>query len=324
MKTKLLITVDAEENWEGPGSARQPDVSNIYDIPDLQKGCFDRFNIRPVYLLTYPVAIDQKAVLIFKSILDSGRCEVGAHLHNWNSPPFTEQDVLRKSFQYTLPYDVEKRKISDLTNIIQDNFGTRPVTFRAGRWGGDGETIKILSELDYKVDVSVLPLVDYTKDGGMDFTDAPFDPYFPSFDDIIKPDRESNNKVYEIPVTNAFSKPDFARIRATHKGLRNKRFKIIHLRGMLNRLNFVREIRLSPENSTFHQMKQLVDACLKRGSKVLHLNFHSSMNSPGKSPYSRDLKERDLRIRNLEKILYYITEVKGIKIKTASEIREDI
>ena len=118
MNTKLLLTIDAEENWEGPGSDKKPDVSNIYKIPELQKDYFDRFNIRPVYLITYPVATDQKCISSLNEINQGGRCEIGAHLHHWNSPPFNEKDVIEKSFQFRLPHALEKRKIEDLTNII--------------------------------------------------------------------------------------------------------------------------------------------------------------------------------------------------------------
>jgi hypothetical protein len=147
VNTKLLVTIDTEENWEGPGEAKGPNLSNIYKIPELQKNIFDKFNVKPAYLLTYSVATDQKSISMLKEIFGSGRCEIGTHLHNWNSPPFTEKDVWEKSYHFKLPYSVEKQKISALTKIIQDNFKVQPVTFRAGRWGADGETIKILSEI---------------------------------------------------------------------------------------------------------------------------------------------------------------------------------
>ena len=150
METKLITSVDTEENWEGPGSGKNPDVSNVYKIPSLQKNYFDKFNIIPVYLLTYPVATDLKSISILNEIHKSGRCEIGMHLHNWSSPPFTKEDIIKKSHQFRLPYSVEKQKIYDLTRIIEKNFEKRPVTFRAGRWGADGKTIKILSDLDIK------------------------------------------------------------------------------------------------------------------------------------------------------------------------------
>jgi hypothetical protein len=52
MNPMFLISVDLEENWEGPGSTARPDVSNVYEIPGLQKNIFDKLNIRPISLLS--------------------------------------------------------------------------------------------------------------------------------------------------------------------------------------------------------------------------------------------------------------------------------
>ena len=320
MKAKLLVTIDAEENWEGPGSDKEPDVSNVYKLPDLQRNVFDKFNIRPVYLITYPVARDQRCMSLLGEICQSGKCEIGTHLHNWNSPPFTEQDVIEKSYHFRLPYTLEKQKIADLTCMIQDNFKARPVTFRAGRWGADGETIKILAELDYKTDVSVVPLIDYTDAGGMDFYNAPFEPYYPSFDNINVPSKGDNNKVLEIPVTYGFSQLDFERMRGLYKKLTGRSLKNLHLIGILYRTNILRRIKLSPETANFKDMKKLVDLCLARKHRILHLTFHSSMNSTGKSPFSMTKNERDARLRDLDDILDYIVNAKKVESATVGDI----
>ena len=55
---KLVVTIDTEEdNW---GSLRLTHYSfdNIARIPALQE-MFDRFNVKPTYLMTYPVATDE-------------------------------------------------------------------------------------------------------------------------------------------------------------------------------------------------------------------------------------------------------------------------
>lgn len=321
--TKLLITIDTEENWEGPGSSKKPDVSNIYMIPELQKNVFDKLNIHPVYLVTYPVAADPRSALLLSEISGSGKCEIGAHLHNWNSPPFTEKDVIEKSYQFRLPYAIEKQKIAGLTQIIKQNLKTCPHIFRAGRWGADGETIKILAELGYKIDVSVAPLADYTGEGGMDFYDAPFNPYFPSFDNITNPVSGNSGKVLEIPVTCGFSHPDFEKIKRLYRILSKNPIKYLRLIGLLYGLNILKKIKLSPEVATFEEMKKLVDVCLSRDCEVLHLTFHSSMNSVWHSPYSKDEEERDARIRNLKDILNYIVNQKNINSYTANDIYKD-
>lgn len=69
-------------------------------------------------------------------------------------------------------------------------------------------------------------------------------------------------------------------------------------------------------------MKVLVDCCFARRSEVLHLTFHSSMNSAGDSPYARNEKEMQWHLRDLNNILDYIVNKKKIKSFTALEIYE--
>jgi hypothetical protein len=315
----MLVTVDTEENWEGPGSDKSPDTSNILNIPSLQREYFDPLGITPVYLVAYPVAVDEKCVSILKEIQNSGRCEIGAHLHHWDVPPASKKDVLEKSSQCRLPYHVERSKIEKLTNVIHRAFGKRPVTFRAGRWAADGDTIKILAELGYKVDLSVTPLTDHTDEGGPNFYNAPFEPYFPSYRDIKIPCSGNDNVIMEIPVTCGFTRGDLDRQKHLYGKLIGAP-RALHLVGIFSRLNLVNKIKLALENANFNEMRQLVDNCLKMGHKILHLTFHSSVYSVGTSPYSMTRKDRDIRVSDLRRILEYMTVTKKLKSCTAEEI----
>lgn len=316
-ETKLLVTVDVEEDWQGPGEAPEPTLKNIGQIPGLQR-IFKAFKVRPVYLVDYPVAVDSKSIAILKGIFDEGRCEIGTHLHSWFVSPVEQKDIFNKVFQYKLPRHIEKQKIEAMTKIMEENFKIKPITFRAGRWGADGETIQLLSELGYKIDVSVLPLVDASGEGGMNFMNAPFEPYYPDPDDITKTAQTTSCNVLEIPVTNGFSGRDFERLRAVHERMLSLP-RWLHINGLLDKLGVIKRISLCPERDDFQEMKTLVDRCLERGHEVLHLTFHSSMIATGTSPYARTDRERDLRLENLRKILDYIVKEKGIESVTAEE-----
>ncbi|MCM8760898.1 MAG: polysaccharide deacetylase family protein [Candidatus Omnitrophica bacterium] len=323
MGTKLIVTVDAEENWEWPGSSKWPDTANIRFIPELQKDIFDSIGVRPVYLVTYPVATDKESASILKDIYYSGRCEIGAHLHRWNVPSSTRDDVIAKSAQCRLSRELEKHKIELLTRKLEESFGVRPVTFRAGRWAADGETIEILAELGYKIDVSVIPLTEYSCEGGADFFTAPFTPYYPSYNDICRPSAGKNNNLLEVPVTCGFYNKDFERWREVHMRLRLLP-KWLHLVGLFTLFGMPPIIKLSPESADLGQMKNLVNAVIERGGGILHLTFHSSLCMTGACPYSRTDKERTLRIENLKSILYYILSKKGVESFTAGEVYSSI
>ena len=57
-----------------------------------------------------------------------------------------------------------------LTDAITDNFGIRPIVYKAGRYGVDPNTTATLNALGYEIDTSVVPLTDMSLDQGPDFT----------------------------------------------------------------------------------------------------------------------------------------------------------
>src|SRR3989344_4183211 len=124
----LIITIDAEEDNWGSFSPTSYTLENIYKIPELQ-ALFDKFNVKPAYLLTYPVATDKKAISIFKKILEHDKCEIGAHCHPWNTPPFEEETSARNSMMCNLSADLQYRKLQNLHETIKNNFGIEPVSF---------------------------------------------------------------------------------------------------------------------------------------------------------------------------------------------------
>lgn len=63
---ELVITIDAEEDQWGPASSGTTSVTNIQQIPSLQK-VFDEYGVVPTYLLTYPVAQDGKQQPSFRT-----------------------------------------------------------------------------------------------------------------------------------------------------------------------------------------------------------------------------------------------------------------
>ena len=80
----FIISIDTEEdNWNTPFNP--PTLENIRRIPIAQE-LFDKYSIRPTYLVTYAVVCESQSVSVLKPILDAGRCEIGTHLHPWNTP----------------------------------------------------------------------------------------------------------------------------------------------------------------------------------------------------------------------------------------------
>jgi len=314
----LVVTVDTEEEglWSGDYSAKAS-VENIASIPRFQTVC-DRLGIRPTYLVTTPVAESTEAVKILRSIQDDQRCEIGAHVHPWNSPPIAHSNSDRRdSFLCNLPAKIQRAKLEQLTDQIEKKFGRRPISFRAGRFGMDAEGIKILRSLGYRVDSSVLPRADYRNQEGPDFRRATCWPYHPSDDDILA--SGSDPSLLEIPVTSGFTHQYFGLANQMRRYAMRPPWRHLRAVGLLDRTGIATKVKLSPEQATLKQKKRLAQACINRGVPILVLMFHSSSLLPGCSPYVKTEQDLNRFLKRLEDFFAFALEDLSLKAISLGE-----
>ena len=116
---KFVVTIDTEEDMPRFGSVQSQKTTfkNIQAIPRFQELC-DKYNIKPTYLVVYPLTKDKKAVNILKTIQKQGRCEIGAHLHPWVTPPIEEEIHDENTHAVNLPPDLVRYKLKNLTQIL--------------------------------------------------------------------------------------------------------------------------------------------------------------------------------------------------------------
>jgi hypothetical protein len=159
---------------------------------------FASYGAKPTYLVSPEVIRDAQSAEELKAI-GSG-CELGAHLHGEYAEPGAWEPEVTRDFQRDYEGDVEKRKLTYLTDQFIRAFEHQPVSFRAGRFGIGRRTIGILEELGYGVESSVTPNIDWSDQGspGLSFAGAPTQPYHPDRDDPGKPGESS---LLEIPIT---------------------------------------------------------------------------------------------------------------------------
>ena len=122
---QLVVTVDAEEDQWGLAPPSAASVTNIQQIPALQKVFYDH-HIVPTYLLTYPVANDEKAAAVFRDLLDAGQCEIGMHCHPWNTPPYEETINRRNTMLCNLLASLQRDKVRRLQELIAKQFDRPP------------------------------------------------------------------------------------------------------------------------------------------------------------------------------------------------------
>ena len=184
---QFIITIDTEgdNQWD---PALPPGTENIKFVPRFQELC-DRYRFPPTYLCTYEVVDSTAFDDVLLPLPAAGRAEIGAHLHPWTNPPFSEWDRSETTYAYPseLPAPVFSKKLEALTALLTKKLGAPPRSYRAGRWGLSAAHIPVLIELGYIVDCSVTPLLSWTDRGarerGQDFSAAPVTPYFMAWGD---------------------------------------------------------------------------------------------------------------------------------------------
>ncbi len=313
----LLVTVDteAEFDWEGPFLRSLTSVRNVREQQAAQ-AIYDRFGVRPTYFVDYAVATQPEGYLPLCDIAQSGRCEIGAHLHPWITPPLTEELGERSSFSQNLPVALQRDKLARLTDAIHANFGTRPVCYRAGRLGIGEEAAEILAELGYEIDSSVLSGIDMRRRHGPDFRRALDRPYWFG----------RGGRLLEIPVTCGFvgllSCPAGSRaigVDLYHR-LRQPLLHRLHVPGVFARLRLLEQIPLSPEGVGFAELRRLTRILLGRGQRVFVLMYHSSSLLPGNTQYVRSQLQLSSFLRTIEQYLeLFLGEMGGVTM-TSSEL----
>ena len=309
MATKLIVTVDTEEEglWSGSFRSFNNTVANIKGIPAFQAIC-DNHNLAPVYLVDSPVVESDVACKLLDTINLRGGCEIGSHLHPWNTLPTTKPVDSYHSYMSNLDSDTQLRKLENLTDAIQRRLGVRPTSFRAGRYGMNIAGIKNLVELGYTVDSSVCPFMDYSADGGPNYFNFPFRPYYvgETFDSPMK----DKTGLLEIPVSFGFNWQNFSVAFALHEALAHRFLKPARLRGIAERLGMLKKIKFSPEKHQAADLKALARIYSEQNLPSLVMMFHSSSLVPGLSPYVQNEEELKTFLNTIDAILdYCLTEL---------------
>lgn len=278
MRPLLITMVDAEEafDWSLPFTRDAQDVTSMA-VQHRAHRVFERHGVVPLYLVDYPVVDQEAGRAPLRELLRDGLCEIGAHMHPWVTPPFTETLGERNSYAGNLPVALELAKARRLTDALADGFGVAPQIYRTGRFGAGPRTADILSSLGYLADTSVTPF--WPAEGLGDALTLSPRPYW----------LDRDRKLLEIPVSAALvgrlAKTGLARVAPYVFEPRMRRFR---LGGVLAHLGLLERIRISPEGMTIEEAKRLARYMLADGHRVFVLTYHSPSLALGNTPYVRD------------------------------------
>ena len=299
---ELVVTIDAEEDQWGVTPSGTPSVTNIQQVPALQLLLND-YHIVPTYLLTYPVANDEKAAAVFRELLDAGQCEIGMHCHPWTTPPHEEAVNRHNSMLCNLPRTLQMEKLRRLHEMIQRRFDRAPLAFRSGRWGFGREAAGIVAGLGCGIDTSITPYTSWAASGGPDF--SAYSPHAFAFScgDFTKNDPDGN--MLEVPVTIGYVGGSFAHCHRLHRRLIQPPFHHLRMAGLLARLECLRSVWLSPERETPARLIRLLRQSRREGCRIVNLFFHSPSLQVGCTPFVRTLDEKHQLLRSLSMIFQF-------------------
>ena len=291
MKEKaFIITVDTEGDdlwhWK-PGDPIT--TENTLYIPRFQELC-EAFGFKPVYLTNYEMAMDDRWVQYSAQKAAEGKCEIGMHLHAWNTPPEYALEARFGGNAYITEYPPEiiDRKVETTMQLLQDRYQIPVVSHRSGRWATNEAYFESLARHGIRVDCSVTPELDLSPlpgcscNCGNDYRKAPKGVY------QIHPD------ILEVPMTTR-------RIRHCTEGSWKHRVKTL-LKG--------EDFWLRPIRNCVEPMKMLTQKVIREeGGTYLEFMIHSSELMPGGSPYFRDAAAVEQLYKILEDYFTYISHL---------------
>lgn len=273
---KFIITIDTEgDNLWKPGDVIT--TKNARYVERFQKIC-EKFHFMPTYLINYEMAMDQEFVEYIKSKSKEKKCEVGMHLHAWNSPPIvTLPNGQGRAYLIEFSIDIMKQKIKYLTDLLQKQFDCEIRSHRAGRWAINESYMKLLKEEGYLVDCSVTPFTSWEKShgddekfGGIDYRKFPCHAYEMSFDNIRK---SGNTGFFEVPMT-------IVRGKVVQKG----RFFYESVKELGKYMKGYNNRWLRPDGTNLESMLEIVDYKYKSKTDYIEFMIHSSELMPAGSP----------------------------------------
>ena len=314
-KPKLIVVIDTEEefDWSASFSRSNISVKAMRSITAAQD-IFDAYQITPVYVIDYAVASQAQGYGPLQDIHADGKCLIGTHVHPWVNPPFDEQVSIHNSFLGNLPPELEEAKLKVLGEMIAERFGEIPVIYKAGRYGIGANSARILEQEGYEVDLSVCPFMDYSSEGGPDFSTFSAWPYWFGL----------HRQLLELPLTTGFTGLCRRWGFVWHDIASRSLLAQLRADGILARLRMVNKVWLSPEGYTLKENIDLIRSLYRDGLRVFSFAFHSPSLEPGHTPYVRTQSDLDKFLSHCKDFFDFFIDELGGEVTTPLMLKSQL
>lgn len=301
--TRFTIFVDTEEefDWGAPLSSDADGTRHMAALPPVHAR-FAAAGVPLTYLVDYPIATSPLAIDVLREVLQDGRSAIGTQLHPWVNPPHREEVNGFNSFTGNLPNDLQRAKLTALTDAVERAFGHRPLVYRAGRYGIGPETPALLAELGYRIDSSMRSAYDYSAEGGPDFLAVPNHAF-------------RLGGLIELPFTTVFT----GRLRRGGAGLHRGLGRFPHGIGIASRLGLLSRVSLTPEDMPLGEAREAIRVAVGEGLRLLNFAFHSPSVEPGHTPYVRDEADLAAFLRWWDEVLALLDRL-GVRPASVDQI----
>ena len=253
------------------------------------------------------MAMDDRWVDFAKKKACEGKCEIGMHLHGWNTPPEYKLEDRFGGNPYITEYPPEiiEQKVITMIKLLRERFEMPIVSHRSGRWATNDTYFEALVKNGIRVDCSVTPEIDLSRIPGC-------------FCNCGNDYRKAQKGVYEIypgllevPMTTR-------RIHYFSKGSIKHRLKTLILGD---------EVWLRPIPGSAALMQALTKRVHQEDcSNYLEFMVHSSELMPGGSPYFKTREDIENMYLVIEHYFKYISELgyKGRLLQDFSDNKRGI
>ena len=290
---KFIVTVDTEGDnlWAWKPGEKITIENNRY-IPRFQNLC-EKYGFCPVYLINNEMTEPDDFCTFLRKKTSERKCEVGMHLHAWNTQPEYALEKKYNGLPYITEYpeEIVYKKHFYLKRKIEDRLDVSPVSYRAGRWATNMNLFKVLGQLGFSVDCSVTPGISWsncegmTIQGGNDYRAA-----------CNKPYRISEN-IIEVPLTSAKFRTFYGR----------------SIKQLIKNFVFGVDGILRPAVVSLEIMKRTVLHVEKEDNGYLEFMIHSSELMPGGSPYFKSEEEIEEMYNAMESL--FVKDMKAFHLR---------
>lgn len=286
----FIITIDTESDNQWDLSKAQT-TENARFIPRFQELC-EQFSFFPVYLIDYSMANDDFLTEYLKEKAKSNLCEIGMHLHAWDTPPVIEHNTERRPYLVEYPMDVMKRKVETLLECLTTRFDQNIVSHRAGRWIINENYLLLLEDVGIKFDCSVTPGMTWSGDVG-------------KYAGAVEYNERVQIAPYIIPGTSICEVPvSIHKIRGTKVSTNGNTISTV--KDMVRHFTG-KKIWMRPSLCQYDDMLLLLEY-VKENDAYLEFMMHSSEFMPGGSPYYVSEDDIDDMYDSLQKLFVRISD----------------